>query len=103
MTDRTKELFLPRLLMSLISLTIVGLGLVTIVTGHYFGSTSKLGGAEVSLDGSAATAMGVSTLLFGLFPLALWFRTRRPAIGWVVACFVAAGVAFYVSLRLHRV
>ena len=103
MTDRTKELFLPRLLVSLISLTIVGLGLMSIVTAQYSGSTSKLGGAEVSLDGPAATAMGVSTLLFGLFPLALWFNTKRPAIAWVVACFVAAGVAFYVSIRLHRV
>jgi hypothetical protein len=89
--------------MSSISLTLVGLGVVTILTGHYSGSTSKLGGAEISLVGPPATAMGFSTVLFGLFPLAFWFRTKRPAIVWVVACLMAAGAAFYVSIRLGRV
>jgi hypothetical protein len=102
MSARDSELFLPRLLVSLISLTFVGIGAKAIWTSHYFGSTSKLGGAEVSLDGPAAAAIGVSVVLFGLFPLALWFRSKGPAVAWTVACFVAAGVAFFVSLRLHR-
>jgi hypothetical protein len=102
MTDRTRELLLARLLVSMISITFVALGVVAIVTRHYYGSTSKLGGAEVSLDGPPATAMGFSIALFGLFPLALWFRTKRPAIVWVVACFVAASVAFYVSIHVRR-
>jgi hypothetical protein len=89
--------------MSLISLTLVGLGVMTILTGHYYGSTSKLGGAEISLDGPPATAMGLSMVLFGLFPLAFWFRTKRPAIVWAGACLLAAGAAFYVSIRLRRV
>jgi hypothetical protein len=103
MSARARELLVPRLLVSLISLTLVGLGVMTILTGHYYGSTSKLGGAEISLDGPPATAMGFSTVLFGLFPLAFWFRTKRPAIVWAVACFIAAGAAFYVSIRLRRV
>jgi hypothetical protein len=74
---------------------------MTVLTGHYYGRTSKLGGAEVSLDGPAATAMGVSTILFGLFPLALWFRAKRPAISWAIACFAAAAAAFYTSIRLR--
>jgi hypothetical protein len=89
--------------MSLVSLTLVGLGVMTILTGHYYGSTSKLGGAEISLDGPPATAMGFSTVLFGLFPLALWFRTKRPAMVWAVASLMLAGAAFYISIRLRRV
>ena len=89
--------------MSLISLTFVGLGVMTIVTGHYYGSTNKLGGAKVSLDGPPAIAMGVSTVLVGLFPLALWFRAKWARIVWIVACFIAAGAAFFVSIRLGRV
>jgi hypothetical protein len=101
MSDRERDMIVPRLLMSLISLTLVGLGVTTILTGHYYGRTSKLGGAEVSLDGPAATAMGISTVLLGLFPLALWFRTKRPAMVWAIACVLAAAAAFYVAVRLR--
>jgi hypothetical protein len=103
MSARSRELLVPRLLASLISLTLVGLGVMAMVTGHYYGRTSKLGGAEISLDGPAATAMGFSEVLVGLIPLAFWFRTRRAAMVWTVACLVAAGAAFYVSIRLRLV
>jgi uncharacterized membrane protein YczE len=99
---RTTELLLPRLLASLISLTLVGLGVTTVVTRHYYGATSKLGGAEVSLDGPPATAIGVSLALLGLVPLAFWFRSKRPAAVWAGACLIAAGAAFYVSIHLGR-
>lgn len=98
-----KDLLVPRLLMSLISVTLVGLGLMDIVTGHYYGITNKLGKAEVVLDGPSATAMGVTTVFFGLLPLALWFRTKRRALLWSMACVIAAGSAFYVAIRIHRV
>ena len=97
--NRSKELLVPRLLASLISLSVVGLGITAILTQHYYGRTTKLGGTEVSLDGGPAIAMGFCTLFFGLFPLALWFPARRPALVWVVACFSAAGVAFYISVH----
>src|SRR3977135_3897539 len=103
MNTRARELLVARLLMSLITITLVGLGVIVILTGHYYGRTSKLGGAEISLDGPPATAMGFSLVLFGLFPLALWFPAKRPAIAWVVACILAAGAALYVSIRLGRV
>jgi multisubunit Na+/H+ antiporter MnhB subunit len=96
---RSKELLVPRLLASLISLSIVGLGVTVILTQHYYGRSTKLGGAEISLDGAAAIAMGFCTVFFGLFPLAFWFPAKRPALVWVVACFSAAGVAFYISLH----
>lgn len=101
MIERERELLLPRLLVSLISATLVGLGVMTIVTAHYYGRTTKLGGAEITLDGPAATALGYSTVLFGLFPLALWFRATRPRAAWVVGCLVAAAGAFYVAMRLR--
>jgi hypothetical protein len=100
---RARELLVPRLLMSLVSLTLVGFGVMTVWTGHYYGRTSKLGGAEISLDGPAATAMGFSEALFGLLPLAFWFQARRPRTAWAAACLIAAAVAFYVSIRLRRV
>ena len=94
-------MFLSRLLMSLVSLTFVGLGVMTMFTGHYYGRTSKFGGAEVSLDGPAAIVTGLSEALFGLFALAFWFGTTRSRILWAVACFVAAGAAFYASIRIR--
>jgi hypothetical protein len=101
MGSHAVEMLVPRLLTSLISVTLVGLGVMTILTGHYYGRTSKLGGAEISLDGPAAIAMGVSTVLFGLFPLASWFRSKGPATVWAIACFLAAAAAFYISVRLR--
>jgi hypothetical protein len=94
-------MFLPRLLISLVSLTLVGLGVMTMFTGHYYGRTSKFGGAEVSLDGPAGIVTGLSEVFFGLFPLAFWFCTRRSRILWALACFVAAGAAFYTSIRIR--
>src|SRR3981081_3409450 len=103
MNARARELLVPRLLMSLIGLTLVGLGIMTILTGHSYGRTSKLGGAEISLDGPAATAMGFSEALFGLFPLAVWFHTKRSRIAWAVVCLIAAAAVFYVAISIRRV
>ena len=94
---RSKELLVPRLLVSLISLTVVGLGIMALLTQHYYGRTSKLGGAEVSLDGVPAVAMGLGLAFFGLLPLAVWFPSKRPALAWAVACISAAAASFYVS------
>lgn len=96
--SRSKELLLPRLLVSLISLTLVGLGMMAVLTQSYYGRTSKLGGAEVSLDGGPAVAMDVATIFLGLMPLALWFPGKRPALAWSLACFAGAAIAFYISI-----
>lgn len=93
-----KEMLVPRLLASLISLTVVGLGIMAVLTQHYYGRTSKLGGAEVSLDGAAAVGMGVATVFLGLVPLALWFPSKRPALAWAVACISAAAISFCISI-----
>jgi hypothetical protein len=94
----SKELLVPRLLASLISLTVVGLGIMAVLTQHYYGRTSKLGSAEVSLDGAAAVGMGVATVFLGLVPLALWFPSKRPALAWAVASISAAAVCFCISI-----
>src|SRR3982074_3834406 len=103
MNARARELLLPRLLISLTSLTLVGLGVMTMLTAHYYGRTSKLGGAEIMLDGRAATAMGLSEAFFGLSPLAFWFHSKRARIVWAVACLIAAAAAIYVSIGINRV
>lgn len=92
-----KELLLPRLLVSLISLTTVGLGTMALLTQSYSGRTTKLGGAEVWLHGGSAIAMGLATIFLGLIPLALWFTTRRPALVWALACASAAALSFCIS------
>jgi hypothetical protein len=94
----TQKMLLPRLLASLISLTVVALGMLAIVTQHYDGRTSKLGGAEVSLDGAAAVAMGAATVFLGLVPLAVWFPGKRPALAWAVVWISAAAVTFCISV-----
>ena len=92
--SRSKELLVPRLLVSLVSLTLVGLGIMSIATQSYYGSSSKLGGAVVSLSGGRAVAMGLATVFLGLLPLALWFPRKRPALFWALACACAAAVSF---------
>jgi hypothetical protein len=94
----SKEMRIPRLLASLVSLTLVGLGIMAVLTEHYYGRTTKLGGAEVSLDGGAAIGMGMATIFFGLLPLALWFPRKGPALAWALACVVAAAAFFCVSI-----
>jgi hypothetical protein len=58
---------------------------------------------EITLEGSPAIAMGVSTIFLGLLPLTLWLRTKRTKAVWVIACFVAAAVAFWVSVSLQHI
>ena len=94
----SKKMLVPRLLASLISLTVVGLGMLAVLTQHYYGRTSKLGGAEVSLNGSAAVGMGVATVFLGLVPLALWFPSKRPALVFAVVCMSGAAISFYVAI-----
>lgn len=96
--SRSKELLLPRLLATLISFTLIGLGTMAMVTQSYYGRTSKLGGAEVSLSGGPSVAMGLTTVFLGLLPLALWFPGKRLALVWSLASIVAAGISFYLAV-----
>lgn len=91
---QSSDLRLVRWLTSLIASVMVGLGLWSIASQHYFGRTTKLGGAEVSLNGQPAVLMGLLYISLGLLPLSLWFRTARTAAWWASLC----AVAFLVSL-----
>jgi len=83
---RTRDMHLARILCTLISFVISGLGTMSIVTSFYYGRTSKLGGAEVLLEGRPAVVAGIGMAIFGLFPLALWARTRTGAALWSGGC-----------------
>ena len=83
---RSPDLRLGRVMAILISATLVGLGVLSLVTGTYSGHTSKLGGADVFLTGAPALRAGAMTIALGLSPLALCFRTARQAGWWAGAC-----------------
>jgi hypothetical protein len=83
------DLRLVRWLGSLVAFAMISLGLWSIASQHYFGRTTKFGGAEVSLDGQPAVLMGLLYIALGALPLALWFRTARIAVWWASACVVA--------------
>ena len=101
-TSREREgRLVARLLVSLISLTLVGLGLFAVFTQHYYGSTNKLGGAVVSLWGTPAVLMGLSTVFLGMAPLALWFASKKAAGLWATGWVAAAAVTFVTAYRLH--
>jgi hypothetical protein len=88
--DPTRShLRLVRMLTSLVAIVMIGLGVWSIATQHYFGRTSKLGGAEVSLDGEPAAAVGLLYIFLGVLPLAVWARTPRAAIWCASVCAVA--------------
>lgn len=84
---------LARVLATLIALVFTGLGVMAVVTGHYDGRSSRWG-SEVALDGGPALFMGLALVAMGLFPLGIWFRTRRQALIWVLLCFAVAAAAF---------
>ena len=88
---RLEGLLVGRLMMSLISLVVVGLGVVAIVTEQYQGHNSKIRGADVAIYGQQAVLVGLFLVFLGLMPLALWFKTKRMALMFVVGCAVMSG------------
>lgn len=94
---RTRDLRLGRMLVSLISLTFVLLGLMAIVTEYYYGRTTKLGGAEVTLYGNQAVVAGTCMMVFGLSPLALWAKTPKMAGVWASGCIIVSFAIWLLS------
>lgn len=85
-----------RVLTTLISVVIIGLGIFSIVTEYYYGRTSKLGGAEVILVGSGAVKIGIGYCIFGMLPLSLWFKTAKLATAWAgMVAVVGIGVILF--------
>jgi hypothetical protein len=82
-------LWTARILASLMALAMGVMGGHAIFSGYYYGSTAKLGGAEVELAGTDAQLMGLLYLLLGAMASAVWFRTPRAAALWASMCAVA--------------
>jgi hypothetical protein len=83
------DLRLVRWLGSLVAFAMISLGLWSIASQHYFGRTTKFGGAEILLEGQPAVLMGLLYISLGAMPLAFWFRAAQTAVWWVSACAVA--------------
>jgi hypothetical protein len=69
-----------------ISLFFFVYGVLIIATQHYYGRTTKLGGAEVSADGIQAMVMGVGIIIIGLTPMSLWSKSSTVAALWAAFC-----------------
>lgn len=65
-----------------------------IANQHYFGSTNKYGGFVVTADGVQAIIMGISIILIGLTPMALWAKSAKAAGFWAGACMVFGVLLF---------
>lgn len=86
---KARDLLVARQLVTLISVVIIGLCIFSIVTEHYYGYTSKLGGDEVILDGISAIKIGLGYIILGLSPLALWAKSGRAAGLWAALCLIS--------------
>ena len=69
-------------------------GVFIIITEHYYGHTSKYGGAEVGADGSDAIVLGIATIILGLTPMSLWAKSGKAAGFWVGSCMIFGVLLF---------
>lgn len=76
-------------------------GIFIISTQHYYGYTSKLGGAEVSADGSEAIVLGIATIILGLTPMALWAKSGKAAGFWAGSCMILGVILFLAPAYTH--
>lgn len=97
--DRARDRLMLRLLLSLISLVLTGMGLLAVITAHYYGHSSRHGNVEVTLDGLQAVLMGLTEIFFGLMPLGAWFSTKRGVLCWMLGCVALAAAAFVTLLH----
>ncbi len=92
---RTARELLPlRLVCTAISALLVAMGGYNIVTREYYGRSTRFGFHEVWLEGAMAVSMGTVLLLFGLVPLAVWFRKPGNAAAWATVWTLVAAAWF---------
>ncbi|MEQ1488567.1 MAG: hypothetical protein ABL920_08730, partial [Methylotenera sp.] len=72
-----------------------------IITEHYYGYTSKLGGAEVTADGFEAIVIGIATIILGLTPMSLWAKSGKAAGFWAGTCMVLGVLLFLVPFYIR--
>lgn len=93
------DLLVPRLLCTLVSITVSGMGVFSMVAEYYYGRTNKLGGAVVVFEGKQAVITGFGMAVFGLFPLALWANNSLRAGIWAACCAIT-GISILLFGRL---
>lgn len=76
------------------SLLMLAYGLFIIVTQHYYGSTTKYGGSVVTTDGQQAIIIGISIILIGLTPMALWAKSALMSGIWAGSCMILGIILF---------
>ena len=85
---------LAKWLTALISALMLAYGVFIITTSHYYGYSSKLGGAEVSADGLQAVMIGIGMIFLGLTPMALWAKSGKAAGIWAGSCMILGIILF---------
>ena len=91
-----------RILLSMISLVVVGLGVMAILNEHYYGISTRYGYKEVNVDGIQAIRIGVTLILLGLIPMGVWWKTARQVMVWSIGCVMAFGVALGYTLMRNN-
>lgn len=99
-TLNKRDMLFTRFLFSLISLVLVGMGILIIFTERYYGYSSKFGGSEVLVEGSGAVVMGAGVIVFGLFPMSIWAKTGKRAALWASFCMVLGLVMLFLPTIL---
>lgn len=89
---------LVRALALLMTAVISGMGVRAVVGQHILLHGRR--GADVTLDGPAAVAMGFAQIALGAVPMAFWASNGRQAGWWAVGCLTLAAAAFTASTQL---
>jgi hypothetical protein len=76
-------------------------GTFIITTLHYYGQTTKLGGAEVSADGKEAIMLGIAIIILGLTPMSLWAKSGKAAGFWAGGCMILGIILFLAPFYIH--
>jgi hypothetical protein len=87
-----------RVLLSAISLVIVGMGAMAIWSEHYYGVSTKHGNVSIVLDGAPAIRMGLTLVLLGLVPMGVWWNTTKAVLAWSIAFAIAFGTSLLYML-----
>ena len=98
MVDRMKQPLSVRLVALLMTAVVSGMGLWAALEQHILLHGRR--GADTSIDGDAAVAMGLAQMALGAVPMAFWASNGRQAGWWAAGCMALTAVAFAVSMHL---
>ena len=83
------------------SVFMLAYGIFIIATQHYYGHNNRYGGTEVSADGWQAIIMGISIIVIGLTPMALWEKSGKAAGIWAGICMITGIILFLAPAYMH--